>query len=395
MKKFKSIVLSIVLCMTFIGSSNILSTEAAVVPTVASSPPSMQSSPIPVAATVAPSTAKTNYHDKISTITFQGVEYTRGQTVTINNGSKHQNINSNSFTQMKLNDGTVLTSPYPFGLSFLKDSKSENGATIYTTVLRMIEGGSYYSLLTVNQVCKKEGKKPVKESSPFITEVISDYDPVGDGFLGWEGPKWKLSKLLRNKEQAKKASFKSLNTKLFSVKNGKIVINKRKESEGYYWGAGYLQVNVSGAEIGKVMVVVFPHCAYHDNWYAQIKSVTRTKRNALRLRFLYPGKNVTNVKGFKFKYRVCVKNGAQKGKNEGVGKYFDLYVPKGKNVKITLAWSTNFVTSDGNLVTTYSSTMRDRIGYTFKWKAIKKMKMKKKYSSAKRLRRFKIDPYSV
>lgn len=312
--------------------------------------------------------------------------------------------------RLVLKDGTQVRAPFTFTVKWVrgKSGETNGGFKKVNYSLYAYCGVSNRKLLTVDSVdIKKKISSNEDEDEPqsrLLRNFLAiDYYDDYKYMYNDKNKKADLRNLLVNSGDKKKAKFKSLNKKLFTVKNNKyLIINTRtfkskgggksdKYKSTYYHGFGYLQVNVDGKEIGRILVCVFPSKSVHNEFYPRCTSIKRVGKNKVKLNLFYPKKkyDVTNVKGLKIKYSVEVSNanGKKKKLYENVGKSVMIDVNKRPDVDLT--WSSNYIKGIGYVKT---NGMDGSCYLELKKSAVKRMKLNKKYTK-KSLKRSKIKIY--
>ena len=307
-----------------------------------------------------------------------------------------------------LNDGTEIREPFPFTIKWVrgKSSETNDGFKKISYSLYAYCGISNCRILTVSSVDtqkKNDKNNDVDEPQSRLLRNFLAFGYFNDHnyMFNDKNKKADLHNLVINSDDKKKAKFKSLNKKLFTIKNNKyLIINNRmfktKKSAGkykstYYHGFGYLQVNVDGKEIGRILVCEFPDKSIHNEFIPHCTSLKRVGKNKVKLNLFYPKKkyDVTNVKGLKIKYSVEVYNGKKVSKQyENVGKSVTINVKKSTDVD--LRWSSKFYVEGFGYIKTHG--MDGWNIFTLKKSQVKKMKLNKKYTE-KSLKKNKIKIY--
>lgn len=349
----------------------------------------------------------TSYASRIVKIYVDGKAYAKGDTVEASSFDSEEKPDVN-ITSVVLDDGTVLESSGSslFGeidIRYQMLSYSKNGGMV-TSVYQMCiyDHDSYTScvqFLKVKLTRKSNADDEEEEVDNSLNKKLDPYDKLETTIINIHYyddsaksfPEDNLKLLLKNKNDRKNASFKSLNKKLFKVKNNKkIVYNERKGVWGYKYGAGYLQVNVNGKKIGKILVVIFPDEGYHDEFYPRATKIKRIGKNKVKLKLFYPKKkwNVTNIKGFKFNYIMKTYNDYYRGDKaiktkDQINKTINVNLNKNKT-DIFLEWGTNFKMYKNSYIHASDDITSGWSVITLKSSKIKKMK-KNKWYTKKRL----------
>lgn len=308
---------------------------------------------------------------------------------------------------LMLKDGTQIKAPFTFTVKWLrgKSGETNDGFKKVNYSLYAYCGISHCKLLTVDSVGTQKKISSNKSEVEPQSRLLRDFLDIGyyDNYkymYNHKNKKADLHNLVINSDDKKKAKFKSLNKKLFTVKNNKyLIINERKfkvkggknekYTSTYYHGFGYLQVNVDGKEIGRILVCVFPDKSQHNDFYPRC-TIKRVGKNKVKLNLFYPKKkyDVTNVKGLKFNYLVEISNGKKTKLYENVGKSITIDVKK--ITEVSLTWSSNFYIEGSGYLHSYA--MNASNNFDLKKSEVKKMKLNRKYTK-KSLKKNKIEIY--
>ncbi len=307
-----------------------------------------------------------------------------------------------------LKNGSSIREPFPFTIRWVrgKSSETNDGFKKVNYSLYAYCGVSNYKLLTVDSVdIQKKSDTEVDIDGPQ-SRLLRNFLALGyyDNYNYMYNDKNKkadLHNLVINSDDKKKVKFKSLNKKLFIIKDNKyLFINTRKfkvkgggkskYKSTYYHGLGYLQVTIDGKEIGRILVCVFPERSAKNEFYPMCTNIKRVGKNKVKLNLFYPKKkyDVTNVKGLRINYSVEILNGKKKKLYENVGKSVTIDVQK--SIEVNLQWSSNFYVDGIGYVKTYGIGGQNT--FDLKKSVVKKMKLNKKYTQ-KSLKKNKIKIY--
>ncbi|MBO5239675.1 MAG: hypothetical protein J6B50_13015 [Lachnospiraceae bacterium] len=347
-----------------------------------------------------------SYASRIVKIYVDGKAYVKGDIIEASSLNSEENPDVN-ITSVVLNDGTILESTGSglFGeinIKYQMLSYSKNGGMV-TSVYQMCiyDHDSYTSCVQFLKVklTRKSNADDEEEIKINDNKINNQLDEVNDyvktnyfAVLSHQTHNidWlelnDLSLLIKGKNNAKKAKFKSLNKKLFTIKNNRKLVWKENVC-----GNGYLQVSIDGKIVANILAVLYPGC----NGGPGIKIVKMRKMEA-KVKIV---KDVSNVKVIKFNPWVYVSNrdknktvdivGLKKNSKEykklihPLKKVFSKKFPK-KQFKFKLAKNSNI--SIGFYANFPGISLKeDGVVNKFRVKnsSFKKMKLNKWYSSKK------------
>lgn len=344
-----------------------------------------------------------SYASRIVKIYVEGKEHVKGDTIEASSFNSEEKPNVN-ITSVVLDDGTVLKAPYPFVFNYQMLSSSKSGGMItFIYEMGIYENRSYVSLLNVKIIQKIDEEEIKTNDNKTNNQLDEENDYVKTNYFAVLSHQtynidWlelnDLSLLIKGKNNAKKAKFKSLNKKLFTIKNNRKLVWKKNVC-----GSGYLQVSIDGKVVAKILAVLYPGC----NGGPGIKIIkmrkTAKRKMEAKVRIV---KDVSNVKITKFNPWVYVSDREKRDKNKTVDivglkknskKYKKLIHPPkkvfskkflnkqfkfklAKNSNVTIGFYANFPCN---------SLKEDVVVNKFHVKnsSLKKMKLNKWYSSKK------------
>lgn len=270
-----------------------------------------------------------SYASRIVKIYVDGKAYVKGDIIEASSLNSEENPDVN-ITSVVLNDGTILESTGSglFGeinIKYQMLSYSKNGGMV-TSVYQMCiyDHDSYTSCVQFLKVklIRKSNADDEEEIKINDNKINNQLDEKNDYVkinyfavlshqtynIGLE--LYDLSLLINDKNNAKKAKFKSLNKKLFTIKNNRKLVWKKNVC-----GTGYLQVSIDGKVVANILAVLYPGC----NGGPGIKIIKMRKIAKRKMEVkVKVVKDVSNVKTVKFNPWVYVSDRNKRDKNKTV-----------------------------------------------------------------------------
>lgn len=356
-----------------------------------------------------------SYASRIVKIYVDGKAYVKGDIIEASSLNSEENPDVN-ITSVVLDDGTVLesTGSSSFGeinIKYQMLSYSKNGGMV-TAVYQMciydhdsVTSCVQFLKVKLTRKSNADDEEEIKINDNKINNQLdeeNDYVKINYFAVLSHGGSYNieftelhnLSLLIKGKNNAKKAKFKSLNKKLFIIKNNRKLVWKENVC-----GSGYLQVSIDGKIVAKILAVLYPGCNGGPGIkIVKMRKIAKRKMEA-KVKIV---KDVSNVKVIKFNPWVYVSNRDKRDKNKTVDivglkknskEYKKLIHPPkkvfskkfskkqfkfklAKNSNVTIGFYANFP---------YDSLKEDGVVNKFRVKnsSLKKMKLNKWYSSKK------------